>query len=252
MINDDACYQKQNKRINQIGLSSIIFSVVVGFFVFGFADNIDFTNSEEAAPATLENNEYFTEENQKQNQNIRSKLEIELDTKSKPEVKNTQMSSIHQNFEILEPPPLENPPRHLSERENESSKPHSTVFVLEAKGYAYEVTKRLSEPAQLQLTMAPQNKDLTEFDVSKTKLIARGVIPVVSGSAEITGKKITIDFSDPDSWRPDVVLTGTLDKKISEINSGEIKVIFEDQLLFLTEDDRIPTHLNLDGRLVVH
>lgn len=248
---EDLNHHKQNKRAHQIGISCIILSVVVGFFVFGFADNIEFPTLEPVASEPLQSDESVSENNYKINQNNKQTNPLEIES-SKPVLQESQLSKTEQNSKTTEKIIRDSPLKENREKEESRiDQLQSSTFVIEANGEAYEVTKKLAEPAFLRLVLTPNDKNFVDFDVSKVVLTAGGGIPIVDGFAKIEDRMITIDFTSPNSWMPDMILNGTLDEEILEDSDGEIVVIFKEQIVFLTEDDTIPTTLNLNGKLVI-
>ena len=232
-------YQKNNKRINQIGICSIIVTVVIGFFIFGFAQYFESLNLDSK---TLQTNEFFENvENTNQNNKQTSKS-IDVKDKSKQESENIQLSYAAQNFIKME----ETNNKILEERIEESAIP--SKLVLDVEGKAYEVSKKLAEPIKLYIILIPTDNNLKKFKISSTIFtMGENGVPVDYGVAKIEGKKIIIDFTSHNSWMPDIVLNGILNEEILKDDDNTIGVIFQEQQFFLSDGDTIPTYVNLKG-----
>lgn len=237
-------YKKHNKRVNQIGICSIIATVVIGFFAFGFYQYFESSNLD---TKTLQTNEFFENVEYTNENNKQTSKSIDVKDEPKQESENLQLSGAEQNSIRME--------KTHNEILEESIEESVTIskLVLDVEGKAYKVSKKLAEPAKLHAILFPTDNTLKKFEIVSTILTTgENGVPVDYGVAKIEGKKIFIDFTSPNSWMPDIVLNGMLDEEIQKDDDNTISVTFEEQKFFLSGGDTIPTYINLKGIMDVN
>lgn len=242
-------YEQQNNKIRHFVIISISLSTILGSFWLIFGSNQEFPTWDQIASNTQiqKSTEKEIESTDKNQEPFRDFLDPDEYSNQKSESQNSEptVSDSKPEFESSKIS-RDNEERKIDELE-------SSIFVLDVRGEGYEATPRLSEPAILRLEMTPFDDKISVFDISQTTLaVGGGAYPVDGGRVVIDNQEITVDFQSPESWdMPDIVLSGTLDEGLLKDSDGEIQVNFEDQLIFLTNGDTIPTHLNLHGTLSI-
>lgn len=232
--------QQHSINYSKVAILGIVAVVISGIWIFHFDDELfgslfpkhdsktsitkPVENMIQNSPSIIEENKPYAKNAIQPDEQKTIKTEPVLPLKVKPEV--TEFSKI----EFLE----------------------SKEFALDVSGTAYEGSPSLSKPAELHLTMkANRGTNLEKFEVLDARiLIGDAGIRLDKIQVEIKDKQITISSTNDDPADPYLTFVGTLDESLLADNDQKQKIVFENQLLFLSKkDEPTPHHFELTGTL---
>lgn len=246
----------QDSKIHLCGIGAIIIAVVGSFWLFGLADQVFSFNS-----AMGENNDgvwnFFIIQEEKQTiaEPIEEKtLEQNISNDESPspaeELKKEPTTSPPKSTSVIV---YDENPRETKEIQAELLQQRlealeESTFQLSGSGTAWEGGPQLSVYAKIKLELEPiAGTGLTEFKINSGKItIGTSVLSLKQGTVKIQGNSFIVHTEQVKSMDPYLNMTATFDGSIIDDKDEKIELHFENELLYLMEDDLTPIHLDLE------